>query len=256
MDYTQAAGIVKPSWTHPGLLTQAWLLAVIAGLMDAGTPDGNGNVTYTLKASGCVPTATDYLSLVMRNELATSKDHRLTGAIAKSIKISSSESAQAVKMDTEFVANAVNFAYDGSSGTYTLPGDNILLHKGMVCGLVGVSMLQCPEYDFTIDFGLQSIVDNAAAPQEEVLGKFNIKGTVRFPWLSDDVIGDFIASTTNTLYFTWGTTGVSGYTSFVIPVKYREEPDQDMDNDVRLRQVISFEMSQQSGQVFQLIAKP
>lgn len=255
-DYEEYAGIKRPNWSHPGLLSVAWLQAVIDPLMDKAGPDGSGNYTYTLKAAGCAPTATQYLSLIMRNELATTKDHRLTGAVAKTIKLSSSESDNKVKMDTEFVANAVNYAFDGSGGTYTLPADSFKLHSGLITGIVGGAALQCPEFDLNLDFGLQSIVDNAALPQEELLGKFNVTGTVRYPWVDDDVMNDFIASTSNTVYFGWGTTGVSGYISITVPVKYVAEPECDSDNDVRLRQVIPFRLAEVSGTSFSIVVKP
>jgi hypothetical protein len=254
MDYTEYAGITKPGWTHPGYLTIAWLQDVLAGVMAASSPDGSGNITYTLVTGAqCKPTATSYLSIIRRNALASSKDHRLTGAVAKSIKISSSESSQGVKMDTDFIAGAVNYAYSGASDTYTLPGDSFLLHKGLTVTLS--SAIQCPEFDLNIDFGTYPVVDNAAAPQEEMLGPFNLSGTVRAPWVDDDVMNDHLASVGNTLVFSWGATGVSGWLSIICPVKWTE-PDEDADNETRLRQGIPFEYSQTTGTAFSIILKP
>ena len=103
-DYTQYAGVVRPHWTGaPLLLSTGLIQKLVQQVCAEGTPDGSGNITYTLQATGVAPSTTKSLSIIRRNALATSKDKRLVGATIKSLKLSSSESQNAVHMDCDFL---------------------------------------------------------------------------------------------------------------------------------------------------------
>lgn len=251
-DYTQRAGISRPGWPGAPLLLSVGLIEqLLQQMCDESAPDAGGNITYTLKAAGCNPATDHYLSIIRRNELASSKDKRLTAGAVASIKLSSSESANAVKMDCDFLGTALAVDYDGSGDVFTMPSEAFLLHKGLTFK-IGAADTKCPEYDVNIDFGLKGIVDNAAAVSEFILGKFNCTGTVRIPWADDDVINDFMTSVSNTLTFLWGVADSSGYLEIKVPIKYTE-PDEDTDNDLRLRQSLPFEYRETAAQAFEVI---
>ncbi len=248
-DYTEVAGISKPTLSFPGILRPELLKSLLQQICDEGVA---GEVyTYTLKDAGCNPSATKHLSLIRCNDLASSKDKRLTDGTIKSIKLSSSEGSQKVAADLEFLGSALAYTYDGSGDTYTLPTENFLLHKGLTFK-IGASATRCPEYDVTIDFGTIGIVDDGTAIQEFILGEFKCEGTIRIPWADDDVLNDFMTSVANTLIWEWGTSGVSGHLKISIPVKYNE-PDEDIDNDKRLRQGMPFKFAETSTQEFEVV---
>jgi len=254
-DYTQRAGIARPGWPGaPLFLTASLLQDLCQQVMDEAGPDGSGDYTYTLQAAGVNPAADKYLSIVRRNTLASSKDKRLTAGVVSSIKLSSGESQNFVKMDCDFLGTVLNLVYDGSGDTYTLPSEAIKLHKGLTFK-IGATPTRCPEYDVNMNFNLKGILDNAAAIQEFILGKFECSGTVRIPWADEDVINDFVTSISNTITFLWGVSGAAGYIEITVPIKYTE-PDEDVDNDVRLRQGLPFEYRETDAQAFQIKLHP
>jgi hypothetical protein len=254
-DYTQYAGVVRPHWTGaPLLLSTGLIQKLVQQVCAEGTPDGSGNITYTLQATGVAPSTTKSLSIIRRNALATSKDKRLVGATIKSLKLSSSESQNAVHMDCDFLGIGLAYTFDGSGGTYTVPAESFLLHKNMTFK-IGAATTKCPEYDVTLDFGTVAEVDNAGSPSSFLLGMFTATGTVRIPWADEDVLADFETSVGNTLTFLWGTAGTSGYLEIIVPVKYTD-PDEDIDLDVRLRQGMPFQYFATSGQALQIKLKP
>lgn len=238
-DYSEMAGMSRPSVTGlPLWLTAPSLKIFLDQVMTAGTPDAGGNVPYTPLATGGNPAATKYLTLLRRNNLATAKDKRMTDSVIKSLKLSSSSENQGVKLDCDFIGSALNTAYNGASDVLTLPTDSILLHKGLTLQVVGLAT-PVAEWDLTIDWGTVAIVDNQSTPSEFMLGKLTVLGNIRTPWIDDDVLNDFIQNITNTLTFYWGVAGASGYLQIQLPVKYNE-PDEDEDGDLRLRQGIPF----------------
>lgn len=254
-DYTQYAGVKRPIWTGAPLLASVGLIAtLLRQVCDESAPDGSGNFTYTLPATACAPSATKSLSIIRRNTLASSKDKRLIGATLKSLKLASSESQNAVHMDCDFLGVDLEYTYDGSGGTYTMPAESFLLHKGLTFK-IGAAATRCPEYDVTLDFGTVGEVDNAAVPQAFLLGLFKASGTVRIPWADEDVLADFMTSVSNTLTWLWGAAGSSGYLEVIVPVKYTE-PDEDVDLETRLRQGMPFEYFATSGQALQIKLKP
>jgi hypothetical protein len=247
-DYSEAAGIIKPSWTGAPLFFSPGLIAPLLQQVCAETTPSNS--VYKIGITGSNPIATKYLTLVRHNALATAKDKRMTDCVVKSIKLSSSESSNLVKMDVDFLAAALNYGYTPTTDAWTMPTGVPLLHKGLTFK-IGSAVTQCPEYDITLDFGVQAICDNSGVPVEFLVGKFDATGTVRIPWADDDVLADFVTSVGNTLTWTWGTTGVSGFMEIIIPVKYTE-PDEDIDNEIRLRQGMPFKYAQTAGAEFQI----
>ena len=248
-DYTEVAGISKPTLSFPGILRPGLLQMLLQQVCDEAV---DGDIyTYTLKDTGCNPLATAYLSLIRCNDLASSKDKRMTDGIIKSIKLSSSEGNQKVAADLEFLGSALAYTYDGSGDVYTLPTESFLLHKGLTFK-IGAAATRCAEYDVAIDPGIVGIVDDAAAIQEFILGEFKCEGTIRIPWADEDVLNDFMTSVANTLIWEWGTGGVSGHCKISIPVKYNE-PDEDVDNDKRLRQGMPFKFAETSSQEFEVV---
>jgi hypothetical protein len=240
-DYDTAAGIKKPGWTGaPLMLTPALIGTLLDQVCDSSVV--TTDTVYVNFDTEVNPVATKYLTLVRRNLLALTKGERLTDAVVKSIKLSSSESANLVSMDVDFLASEYEHLFDATAGTYTAPTTVPLFHKG-VTFKIGSTATQCPEYDLTLDFGVVPIVDNAAKPQEFLLTKFKASGIVRIPWADEDVVADFMNQASNTLTFLWGVAGASGYLEIIIPVKYTK-PDQDSDNETRFRQGIPFESKQ------------
>lgn len=254
-DYTEKAGISRPGFPGaPLLLSPGLLQTLLQQVMDEDGPDVGGNYTYTLKATGVNPATDKYLSLIRRNVQASSKDKRLTDAVINTIKLSSSESNQPVVLDADFLATDLVYTYDGSGDTYTLPSENFLLHNGLTQKL-GVDAQQCPEYDLTMSFSIAGIVDNNTKPQEFILGEFKVEGTVRWPWADDDALNDFMNSTGNILTWLWGVGDSSGYLEITVPVKYNE-PDEDVDNEKRLRQGVPFKLRETSAQDFEIKLQP
>lgn len=249
-DYDTMAGISKPGWTGAPLMLSVEFIGILLDqVCDASV---SGDTTYVLPATAVAPVGTKHLTIVRRNLLALTKGEQLTGAVAKSIKLSSSESSQKVNMDVDFAAVSYNHAFDATGGTYTMPTSTILLHKGLTFK-IGATATPCPEYDLTLDFGVVPICDNAAAPSEFLITKPKVSGTVRIPWADEDVMTDFLAPSANTLSWIWGTTGNPGYLEIIVPVKYAK-PDQDADNETRFRQGIPF-VSAQTASVAPLTIK-
>jgi hypothetical protein len=251
-DYSEAAGIIKPTWPGAPLFLSPGLITPLLQQVCAETTGGSNSI-YKLGITGSNPIATTYWTLVRHNTLATAKDKRMTDCVVKSIKLSSSESSNLCKMDVDFLASALNYGYTPTTDVFTMPTGVPLLHKGMTFK-IGASATQCPEYDITLDFGVQAICDNSGTPQEFIVGKFDATGTVRIPWVDDDVLADFVTSVGNTLTWSWGTTGTSGFLEIIIPVKYTE-PDEDVDNEIRLRQSMPFKYAQTAAAELQISLK-
>ena len=240
-DYDTMIGIRKPGWTGAPLMLSVGLIATLLDqICDSSVV--TTDTVYVLPATAVNPVATKYLTLVRRNLLALTKGERLTDAVTKSIKLSSSEGDNKVKMDVDFLASEYEHLFDATAGTYTMPTTAILLHKGLTFK-IGSTATQCSEYDLNLDFGLIPIVDNAAKPQEFMLTKFKASGIARIPWADEDVVTDFRACSSNTLTLLWGVAGATGYLEIIIPVKYTK-PAQDADNDRRFRQGIPFESAE------------
>jgi hypothetical protein len=91
-DYDDMAGISKPGWTGAPLMLSVELLGIL--LDQVCDSSVSGDTTYVLPATAVAPVGTKHLTLVRRNLLALTKGEQVTGAVAKSIKLSSSESAQ------------------------------------------------------------------------------------------------------------------------------------------------------------------
>jgi hypothetical protein len=254
-DYSEYEGIRRPGWPGaPLVLTAGQLQLGLVQVMDETGPNGGGNYTYTLKATNSNPESDKYLSLIRRNTFATSKDKRITDGVITQIRIASSEGTQPATMDVDFIGSEIEYTFDGSAGTYTLVSEVPLFHKDFTFK-IGATPTACPEYDLTLNFNLKAIVDNNENPQEFVLGEFIANGTVQIPWADEDVLNDFKTSTSNTLTWLWGTSGSSGYIEITLPVKY-DEPEESVDNDVRLRTSIPFKIRETSSQDFQIVLQP
>jgi len=254
-DYSEHEGIRRPGWPGaPLILTAGQLQLVLQQLMDEDGPDVGGNYTYTLKATSSNPLATAYLSLIRRNAFASSKDKRITDGVCNSIKIASSEGTQPATMDTDFLGSEIAYTYDGSGDTYTLADEVPLFHKDFTFK-IGAASTGCPEHDLALNFNLKGIVDNNATPQEFILGEFEASGTVRIPWADEDVLNDFKNSTANVLHWIWGVADSAGYIEIIVPAKY-DEPEEDVDNDVRLRTSLPFKLRETTAQDFTIILQP
>lgn len=242
------AGRKTPGWTMPGIARVGLLDLIFGQVMDEAAPDGNGDIAFTLNSGTAVePDSTTHLSLWMRNENAASQDERITGAVVKSIKLSGSSDQQTVNADVEFVGVDFDKALDGSGGTYTAPTETWLLHSGLTF-TIGGTAVAVAEFDVTIDFGTTPYHDNSLTPQGFLLGDLAITGTIRTPWVDDDVLGDALSCTENSLVFLWGTSGSSGYAEITVPVMY-DDPEKAI-NDFRLDQSIPIRYEEQSGQEF------
>jgi len=246
-DYSELAGLERPGATLP-LQASPGLLDVLFEQVMSSAADTD--ITYTLKTGTvCIPTADAYLTLVRCNELASSKDKRLTDAVVKSIKLSSSETSQMVACEVEFLASVLDITEDESGGTYTRPTEAFLMHKGLTFK-IGAAATKCSEWDITFDFGTHGYIDNGAAIQEYLLGDLAITGTFKAPWADEDMLADFRLSVANVLTWQWGTPGSSGYGLITIPAKY-DAPTED-ENEKRLDNTVPFKLAQTSGQAVEI----
>jgi len=239
-------GRKNPAWSLPGIARVGLMDLILPQVMDEAAPDGDGNIAFTLFSGTDVqPPTTSHLSIWQRNENSASQDERLIGAVAKSIKLSGSSDSQKVNCDIEFIGVDFQKAQDGSGGTYTPPTETWLLHSGLTFK-IGASAIANAEFDLTLDFGTTGFHDNSLTPQEFLLGDLKVEGSVRTPWIDDDVLGDFLLSTENTLTFLWGLADASGYLEIIVPVKYTE-PDKTI-NDFRLDQTIPIQYEEGAAQ--------
>lgn len=239
-------GRKNPTWTLPGIARVGLMDLLLPQVMDEAAPDVEGNIAFTLFATTYVqPPTTSHLSVWQRNENSASQDERLIGAVMKSLKLSGSSEGQKVNADIEFAGVDFEKAQDGSAGTYTPPTETWLLHSGLTFS-IGAGAVANAEFDITIDFGTTGFHDNSLTPQEFLLGDLKVEGSIRTPWIDDDVLGDFLLSAENTLTFLWGAADASGYLEIVIPVKYTE-PDKVI-NNFRLDQTIPIQMEEGAAQ--------
>lgn len=244
------AGHYLPTFEMPGLLRPGLLDIVLAAVMDAET-DVGGNEDYTLKSGTAhKPDTTKHLTIWRRNTFASSLDKKLTGAVIKAIRISSSYSQQKVHCDLSFIGYDYDDDEDGSGGTYTIPTENWLTHAGHVFEIGLGNAFQCPEFDITIDFGTVAILDNANNAQEFLLGPLTVEGTVLPPVVDGDVVGDYEAQGENLLIWRWGVADSSGFAEIIVPVKY-DEPDED-EGEERLRQRIPFKYHETLTQALEI----
>ena len=239
-------GRKSPAWSMPGILRVGLLDLLLPQVMDEAVPDAGGNTPYTLNSGTTVqPDSTTHLTVWQRNENSSTQDERLTGAVVKSIKLSGSSDQQKVNADVEFLGVDFDKALDGSSGVYTPPTETWLLHSGLTFK-IGAVAIASAEFDLTVDFGTTGFHDNSLTPQEFLLGDLTVEGTIRLPWVDDDVLGDYLLQTENTLTFLWGVADTSGYLEMTIPVKYNE-PDKVI-NDFRLDQTIPVRYEEAAAQ--------
>jgi len=240
------AGPARPSFSMPGLLRPGLMKLLLDQVM-VPAADGSG-FDYTLfTGTDCIANADKALTIWRTNQLASSKDKRLVGAIVKSIKLGSSSTSQKVTCDIEFLGVSYSGTEDGSGGTYTVPTENFLLHSGLTFK-VGAVEHKVAEWDMTIDFGVHGILDNDSAISEFILGPLKVEGSVKVPWADADVVTDFESAGENTLTWLWGTDGSSGELLLTVPAQYNE-PSEDTGEE-RLRQEIPFKLAEQSGQAF------
>ncbi len=235
-DYERKTGFYRPAWSLPGLCRPGLMKLLLDAVLDP-TANGTGWDYDPFSDTTCEPDGTKHLSIWRRNAKATSKDERLSGAVAKVLKVSSSQDQQNVNLDVDFVGYDFDDGLDGSGGTYTVPSETWLLHSGLTFK-IGAGAVACTEFDLSIDLGTTAHLDNAANPRSFTLGEIKVEGTVKTPWIDDDVMADFEGQTSNTLTFLWGVAASSGYLEIIVPVKYNR-PTSDK-GDERMDQTISF----------------
>ena len=247
-DYSEVAGIERPGTTLPLQACPGLLEILFEQVMSSATVT---DTTYTLKSgTACIPTADAYLTLFRRNELASSKDKRLTDAVVKTIKLSSSETSQMVACEVEFLASVLDITNDASGGTFTRPTETFLMHKGLTFK-IGASATKCSEWDLMFDFGTHGYIDNGTAIQEYLLGDLVITGTFKTPWADEDMLADFRSSVGNVLSWQWGVSGSGGYALITVPAKYN--PLTEDENEKRLDNTVPFRLAESSGQAFEVV---
>jgi hypothetical protein len=239
-------GRKTPTWDMPGILRVGLMDLLLGQVMAEAAPDVDDNIAFTLNATTTVqPSVTTHLSIWQRNENIATQDERLTGAVVKSIKLSGSSEQQRVNADVSFIGVDFDKAIDGSAGTYTAPTEAWLLHSAMTFK-IGAGTIKNAEFDLTIDFGTTPFHDNSLTPQEFLLGELKVDGTIRCPWIDDDVLGDALLSSENTMTFLWGAAAASGYLEITVPVKYLD-PEKTI-NNFRLDQTIPIHYEEAAAQ--------
>jgi len=248
-DFERRAGIYRPTWSLPGLCSPGLMKLFLDATLKP-TVAGSGFTYDPFSDTTCSPDGTKHLTLWRRNTKATAKDEKLTGAVSKVLKISSSQEQQNVNLDVDFLAYDFDDAQTGSAGVYTLPAaDDWLLHSGATFK-IGAGAIAVVDFDFSIDFGIVAHLDNAANPRAFTLGEIKVEGSVKTPWIDDDVLADFEGQTSNTLTFLWGTAASSGYLEIIVPVKYNRPTSEK--GDERMDQSIPFVYSATSSQQLQI----